>query len=160
MKKRSKYRPKGVNPEAWKVAMLGTRVLSTDDALKSAEALRLSVEDACRGQATIAGWRLIFDCVNLAEQLCRQRVAQGLEAIEELQDTIAQIHDRQKATGTKALYPAEMSALRDFAADYAGILSGVTNREYMEAQRGVEDRVRRILSTERIPASVRVLEAL
>ena len=159
MRKRSKYRPHGVNPEAWKVAMLGSRVLTTDDALKRAEVLRLAVEEACKGQATHMDWRTIFDCVNVAEQLCKHRVVQGSEAIDSLQVTIEAIHDRQRITKTRALYPAEMAELRDFAADYADILAGVTNREYMEAQRGVEDRIRRILSTERIPASVRIVEA-
>lgn len=159
MRKRSSYRPKGANPTAHLMAMMGVQVLPKDDALLRAERLRFAVDDACQGKCDTKGWRLIFDCVNLAEQLCKMRAVHGIEVIDAMQDTISIIFDRQQQQGTRALYPAEIAALRDFAADYAGILSGVTMSEYMNAQRGVEDRIRRILSGERIPASVRVLEA-
>ena len=57
------------------------------------------------------------------------------------------------------MHQVEKAALRGFSADYAGLLSGVTQREYMVAQRRVEDRIRRILSGERIAVSTRILEA-
>ena len=58
------------------------------------------------------------------------------------------------------MHQDEKHVLRDFAEDYVGLLSGVTQQQYMIAQRGVEDRIRRILSGERIPASIRVVEAI
>ncbi len=68
---------------------------------------------------------------------------------------------RPKGVNPTAYLMAMMgAALQDFAADYASILGGVTQQQYMLAQRGVEDRIRRILSGERIPASVRVVEAV
>lgn len=160
MRKRSSYRPKGVNPTAHLMAMMGAAALSRTDVLIRAERVRLAVDQACMGQATPADWRQVFDAVNMAEQFIRMKIAQGKEMVDGLQDTIEAIHDRQRATGTKALHADERAILRDFAADYATILSGVTQQQYMQAQRGVEDRVRRILSGERIPASVRVLEAV
>jgi len=160
MKKRSKYRPKGVNPAAHIMAIMGAARMSVTDALIRAEAVKLEVESACAGSATVADWRGIFDAVNMAEQLVRMKVADGLEAIEALQAMVEAIMDRQRDTGTRALHKAERDALRDFAADYAGLLSGVTQQQYMLAQRGVEDRIRRILSGERIPESGRVLEAM
>lgn len=159
MRKRSAYRPKGVNPTAHLVAMMGACRLSTTDALLRAERVRLAVDDACTGRADAPAWRVIFDGVNMAEQLIRMKSAAGRDVVESLQDTIAVIVDREREQGTKALHAAEVAALRGFAADYAGLLCGVTQREYMEAQRGVEDRIRRILSGERIPASIRILEA-
>lgn len=158
MRKRSSYRPKGAMPNAHLIAMMGTCRLSTTDALLRAERVRLAVDDACGGRADVTAWRTIFDAVNMAEQLIRMKSAAGRDVVESLQDTIAVIVDRQTTEGTRALHQVEMAALRGFAADYAGLLSGVTQREYMVAQRGVEDRVRRILSGERIPVSVRVIE--
>ena len=160
MRKRSSYRPKGVNPTAYLMAMMGNATLSRTDVLIRAERVKLAVDQACMGQATPADWRQVFDAVNMAEQFIRAKVCEGREVVEGLQETIEAIHDRQRATGTKALHQAERDMLKDFAADYAGILSGVTQQQYMQAQRAVEDRVRRILSGERIPASVRVLEAV
>ena len=159
-RKRSSYRPKGVNPNAHIMAMMDAAALSSDDVLIRASRVRLAVDQACMGQATPADWRQVFYAVNMAEQLIRMKLAGGRDAVEGLQATIEAIHDRQRATGTKALHQAERAALQDFAADYAGILSGVTQQQYMLAQRGVEDRIRRILSGERIPASVRVVEAV
>lgn len=158
MRKRSKYKPKAVNPQAHLMAMMGASLMSPTDALLRAEKVRLAVEDAAQGRCDVAGWRIIFDAVNMAEELGRKRVVSG--SVDGLQGLIEAIHGRQRATGTKALYAAEIAALRDFAADYADVLCGVTQQQYMVAQRGVEDRIRRILSTERIPASVRIVEAV
>lgn len=160
MRKRSSYRPKGVNPTAHLMAMMGAACLSTSDVLIRAERVRLAIDQACIGQATPTDWRQVFDAVNMAEQLIRMKVAAGREVVEGLQETIEAIHDRQRATGTRALHQAERDMLKDFAADYAAILSGVTQQQYMNAQRGVEERVRRILCGERIPANVRIVEAV
>lgn len=160
MRKRSAYRPKGVNPQAHLMAMMGAARMGTDDVLKRANALHLQVEEACGGRATLADWRGIFDAVNVAEQWMKMRVAAGLDVIEALQLLIESIMDRQRASGSKALRDNEKAALRDFAADYAGLLSGVTQQQYMLAQRGVEDRIRRVLSGERMPVSMRVVECI
>lgn len=159
MRKRSSYRPKGVNPTAHLMAMMGAARLSTTDVLIRAERVKFAVEQACIGQATIEDWRQVFDAVNMAEQLIRMKLAAGREVVEGLQQSIEAIHDRQRATGTKALRADERALLRDFAADYTCILGGITQQQYMLAQRAVEDRIRRILSGERIPASVRIVEA-
>ena len=52
MRKRSKYRPTGVNPQAHLMAIMGASLMSTTDALKRAQVLRLQVEEACGGRAT------------------------------------------------------------------------------------------------------------
>ena len=159
MRKRSAYRPKGANPQAHLLAIMGSARMSTTDALKRAEALKLQVEEACGGRASLADWRGIFDAVNMAEEWMRMKVAAGIDVISDLQSMIEALMTRQRETGSRALYAGEKAALRDFAADYAGLLSGVTQQQYMNAQRGVEDRIRRILSGERIPASIRIVEA-
>lgn len=160
MSARKKYRPYGVNPTAHLMAMMGAAAMSKADVIQRASNLRDAVEAASRGQADKAAWRLVFDCINVVEQLARMKVVQGLDVIEELQATVAGVMDRQRETGTRALRASELAALRNFAADYTAILSGVTQQQYMQAQKGVEDRIRRILSGERIPASLRVVEAV
>lgn len=158
-RKHSKYKPKGVNPMAHVMAMMGACRLSTDDALLRAERVRGAVDAACTGRASQQSWRLLFDAVNVAEQLVRAKRATGRDAVDSLQDTIAVIVDRERTDGTRALHAAEIAALRGFAADYAGLLSGLTQQQYMQARAGVEDRIRRILSGEKLPASIRVIES-
>jgi hypothetical protein len=133
--------------------------MSRTDVLLRGMALKDAVEKTSQAKASQDDWRLIFDCINIVEQLAKMKVVQGLDVIEELQDTIVHVMDRQRDTGAKSLRSGELAALRDFAADYATILRGVTQQEYMRAQAAVEDRIRRILSSETIPASVRVVEA-
>ena len=160
MRKRSKYRPTGANPSAYLIAIMGAARMSTTDALVRAQALHAQVEAACGGRATPADWRGIFDAVNMAEQWMRMKVAAGIDIIESLQVTIESLIARQRETGSKALHQAEKNALMGFSADYAGLLSGVTQQQYLIAQRGVEDRIRRILSGERISVSTRVVECI
>lgn len=160
MRKRSSYRPKGINPTAHLVAMMGAACMSREDVIRRGMDLSEAVQRASQGKASKEDWRLIFDCINVIEQLARMKVLQGLDVLEELQATVMQIMDRQRDTGTKALRATELTALRDFAADYTTVLRGVTQQQYMNAQRAVEDRIRRMLASERIPASVHVVEAL
>lgn len=153
MRKRSKYRPKGVNPLAYKMAMQGACCLSAEDAVIRASRVALAVDDISKGKGTVEQWRQVFDAVNMAEAWMRAKVADGLDAVQEAQDVVETILDRQRDTGSKALYPHELATLRGFAADYAGLLSGVTHQEYCTAQRKVEERIRRVLSGEHISAS-------
>jgi hypothetical protein len=152
MRKRSAYKPRGVNPLAHLMAMQGARLLSADDALIRAERVRLAVDDIAKGKGTVAKWREVFDAVNMAEAWMRNRVAKGLEVVEATQVLVESILDRQRDSGSLALHSHELQSLRDFAADYCGLLQGVTHQEYFLAQKQVEDRCRRILSGERIPA--------
>ena len=160
MRKRSSYKPRPVNPSAHIVAMLGAGRLSVTDTIKRAQNLHDAIERASRAEASQDDWRLIFDAINIIEQLCRMRVLEGLDVLEGLQETVVSIMDRAKKTGTKALRASELAALREFRADYATVLRGVTQQQYFRAQAAVEDRIRRVLSGERIPASVRVVEAV
>lgn len=158
MRKRSSYRPGPVNPSAHLVAMMGAACMSRQDVLMRGLNLADAVQRTSTGTATKEDWRLVFDCINVVEQLARMKVVQGLDVLEQLQATVVQIMDRQRDTGTKALRASELAELRGFAADYTEILRGVTQQQYMQAQRAVEDRIRRVLSGERIAASVRVVE--
>lgn len=158
MRKRSSYRPRGVNPTAHLMAMMGAARMSVDDVLQRAGALRMSVDALCQGRGTKADWMLVFDAVNMAEQWTRAGLVHG-DSIDELQAHILAALDRKRETGSVGLKADERAVLNAFAADYASILSGVSQREYFDAQRAVEQRVRRVLAGERIPAGVHVVEA-
>lgn len=166
MRKRSRYRPGPVNPQAHLMAMQGTCRFDRTDALLRAERLHLAVEDVAKAQADQAQWRVIFDAVNMTEQWVRHGVVDRAAAphIEALQTTIEAVMDRTRATGRRALRYDELAALRDFAACYVDILCGVTMSDYFKAQEAVERRIRRVLAGERMGAGhepgVRVVEAV
>lgn len=158
MKKRSKYRPKPVNTQAHLLAMLGAAKISATDALKRAAPVALAVEDVAKGRATTDSWRDIFDAVNIAEELIRAKVAAG--SIEDVQRVMVAILDRARATGVKAARASELAELRGFAADYATILSGATNQQFALAANAVSERIRRVMSSKRLPDDLVVVEAL
>ena len=139
--------------------MMGAARMSVDDVLQRAGALRMAVDAACRGHGTKADWMLVFDAVNMTEQWARTGLVSGQDSIEELQAHILAALDRKRLNGTTGLTVDERVALAAFACDYASILSAVSNRDYFDAQRAVESRVRRVLSGERMPAGVHVVEA-
>lgn len=159
MSARKRYRPSGVNRFAHIVAMAGATKLSKDDALVRAA----RVHDACTaivtGKASRDDWTHLADCVNIVEELGRMRLVAGQDVIESTQDVIVGILDRRRETGSLALYAAEVAVLQGFATDYSAVLCGITQSEYMQAQQRVEDRIRRVLSGERLPASTRVVVA-
>ena len=159
MSARKRYRPYGVNRMAHIVAMAGATKLSRTDVMARAS----RVHDACKaiitGKATRDDWTHLADCVNIIEELGRMRLVAGQDVVESTQDVIVGILDRKRDTGSLALYAIEVCVLQGFAADYSTILNGITQSEYMTAQQRVEDRIRRVLSGERIPASTRVVMA-
>ncbi len=157
MKPRKKYRPKPVNPTVYLLAMQGASLLSQQDRLERTNRLSAAVEVACMGCATREHWALIVDSLNMAEMFARHKVAAGLGEIYAMQVLVEEILNRQKATGTKALKAQEQADLRAYAEAYSDLLAGVTHRQYFEAQEAAENRARRILAGERIPAG-RVLD--
>lgn len=158
MKKRSKYKPKPINPQAHVLAMLGAARLSVTDVLKWSEPVRVAVEDVAKGVATVQSWREIFDAVNVTEELIRAKVAQG--CIEDVQAVMVAVLDRARATGVKAVRASELAELRGFASDYATVLSGVTNQQLDQAVTAVRSRVQRVMSAKRVPDDIVVVEAV
>ena len=88
-----------MNPQAHVMAMMGAAALSSDDVLIRASRLRLAVDQACMGQATPADWRVVFDAVNMAEQLIRMKLCAGREVVEGLQETIVAARKFDANTG-------------------------------------------------------------
>jgi hypothetical protein len=146
-RKRSKYRPRGVNPTAHLVAMMGVSWLSRDDQTLWALAIDDAVRAVARGQASQAHWREIFDAVNLVEQLVIMRKAQDPHGlVQAAQDACEAILERQRATGVRAARAAELAALHALRAGWVELMSGITQAERFAAGEAVAHRVRRALA--------------
>jgi uncharacterized protein (UPF0147 family) len=146
-RKRSKYRPRGVNPTAHLVAMMGVSWLSRDDQTLWALAIDDAVRAVARGQASQAHWREIFDAVNLVEQLVIMRKAQDPHGlVQAAQDACEAILDRQRATGVRAARAAELAALHELRAGWVELMSGISQAERFAAGEAVAHRVRRALA--------------
>jgi hypothetical protein len=146
--KRSKaYRPRGVNPTAHLVAMMGVSWLSRDDQTLWALAIDDAVRAVAQGQASQAHWREIFDAVNLVEELVRMRKAQDPHGLVQVaQDACEAILDRQRATGVRAARASELAALHELRAGWVELMSGITQAERFAAGEAVAHRVRRALA--------------
>ena len=146
-RKRSKYRPRGVNPTAHLVAIQGVAWLSRDDQTLWALAIDDAVRAVARGQASQAHWREIFDAVNLVEELVRMRKAHDPgRIVQAAQDACEAILDRQRATGVRAARASELAALHELRAGWVELMSGITQAERFAAGEAVAHRVRRALA--------------
>jgi hypothetical protein len=160
MKKRSKYRPRGVALDAWKIAMQGSMRLSVEDQLRASMPVRAAVERAAKSQQSKEDWRDIFDAMNLIEAMAHVGVIKdgAREFVEAHQETIVSIMDRHRATGSNVLRPAEVDMLRELSATWAQVLEVCTHRELFAAQERVVRKVRNALA-QGSNGSVRVVEA-
>jgi hypothetical protein len=141
------YRPRGVNPTAHLVAIMGVSWLSRDDQTLWALAIDDAVRAVARGQASQAHWREIFDAVNLVEQLVIMRKAQDPHGlVQDAQDACEAILDRQRATGVRAARASELAALHELRAGWVELMSGITQAERFAAGEAVAHRVRRALA--------------
>ena len=146
MRKRSSYRPRGVNPTAHLVAMHGASLLSRDDRTIWALELRDALDAVREARATQRQWGVIFDAVNLAEELCRMGLASDPDrVISAAQDVCAEVIGRQ-AKGIRAVRAAELSALRDLEAAMIDILAAVTHAERFRAEQTIRARTRAALA--------------
>lgn len=160
MRKRSSYRPRGANPNAWKVGIQGAMRLSLTDQIKTLAKVRDAVEalaDCCPSKEA---WAHVFDCVNLLEAFSKLRVIKegGAAYVTELQTLVASALGRQRDTGSNVLRPAEVSALREMVSIYGDVLATCTHRELFEAIERVERKVAQALAMGS-HGSVQVLEA-
>ncbi len=147
MRKRSKYRPRPVNPEAHLVAMMGAAWLSRNDQTVWALQIDSAVTAVARGQAGEAEWRCIFDSVNLVEELVRMRLASdpaGL--VQAAQDACLAILDRQRDSGKRAVRAGELAALQELRAAWVSLMANITQGERFRAGEAVARRVRHALA--------------
>jgi hypothetical protein len=142
MRKRSRYRPRGVNPTAHLVAMHGAALLSRDDRTIWALEMRAALDAVREGRATVTQWGVIFDSVNLAEELCRMGLASDPEGVISAAQAVCAEVIRRHAVGTRAIRAAELAALRDLEAAAIDILATVTHAERFRAEERIRARTR------------------
>lgn len=141
-RKRSRYRPRGVNPTAHLVALQGCMLLHKDDAIAFSLPARVAVAAIIKGQGTEEHWTSLFVAIAVAEQLTRHRIVQDADgALADMQRTVEDIIKRQSTQGTRALYASEIARLDGFAADYAAILCSVTHSELFKAHESAQVRI-------------------
>lgn len=159
-RKRSSYRPKHTaNPLSYMTAIKGAHKLCAHDQLTRAARVRASVDMLAGSTGGVAEWRDVFDAINMIEAFAQiGTVRHAREFVQEQQDTVTAAMDRQRATGSNVLRPAEVDTLRHLAATWAEVLAEVTFREYFEAEERVKRKVRQALA-KGSHGSVRVVEA-
>jgi hypothetical protein len=158
-RKRCRRRAQAVNPLAYQAALMGACKMTFQDASRRAIGLCLAVDEARQGRQSAAHWREIFDAINITNELVRSRVAQDPAGnIAALEKMAVDIMARFNTSGSAALRFDELRSLREFAADYAALLQGVTMGEYFNACAKVENRTARVLSGERMQGA-RVVQA-
>ena len=142
-RKRSTYRPRGVNPTAHLVAITGAALLSRDDRTVWALQMYDALDAVARGKAQRQQWGVIFDAVNLAEELVRMGLAADPDGIiSGAQAACAEIIRRQQATGTRAVRAGELAALRCLEVAMIDILAAVTHSERFRAEERIRARTR------------------
>ncbi len=158
-RKRCRRRARAVNPLAYQAALMGACKMTFQDASRRAIGLCMAVDEARQGRQSATHWREIFDAINITNELVRAKVAQDPSgAIARLESMAVAMMARFRALGSATLRSEELQALREFSADYTGLLQGVTMGEYFTACAKVEARTRRVMSGERM-ACATVVEA-
>lgn len=146
-RKRSRYRPRPVNPMAHQMAMMGAALISQDDQTVWALQIDDAVRAVGRGQATQDQWRTIFNGVNLVEQLIRMRKAEDPDGVvQAAQDACLAILERQRETGKRAVRASELTALHELRAAWVTLMSGITQSERFQAEEAIGRRVQAALS--------------
>ena len=84
---------------------------------------------------------------------------QRRDYINAIQGVVVKILDRQKATGTKALYPGELEDLRGMVDLWVELLSTVTHREYFTAEERAQKKLQTVLRAKGPVEGVRIVEA-
>lgn len=141
-RKRSRYRPRGVNLSAHVMAMHGAARLSVDDRTVWALQLDAAIQAVRVARAGESDWCCIFDAVNLIEEWCRMKIARDDDGlVERAQEAIVAILDRQRTTGTRAARAAELQALQALQQAWIDLLAGVTHAERFRAEERVARRV-------------------
>ena len=114
MSKRKRYRPKQVNPNVLALASIGQSKLTPEDQDERIAPARLGLEQITKEQASQADWQAIFDVINMLDRFVRMPTVMrhGKDYLNTMQGVVVKILDRQKATGTKTLYPGELNDLK------------------------------------------------
>lgn len=162
MRKRSRYRPKGVNAQAHMVAIVGAGRLSKTDQLTRLAKLDAAVVSILRTGGQIDDWREVFDTLNMVEAFAGMPAVMrhARPFVQSTQEAIVSALDRQKATGAKALKADEAQHLRDLQGVWAELLAVVSMQQYYQAEQRVRRRIVQVLRSSKPEPGVHVVEAM
>ncbi len=142
-KPRKQYKPKHVNPVAWKVAVMGQRLLAEVDREDFADPVKLAVDNASKGSASKADWQAIFDVINMVDTFSTMpKVMQdATDYARSIQNVIERLLNRQKETKSTSLYSHELADLRGLVDLWCEVLMVVTMAEYLQCQEKTHSRI-------------------
>ena len=120
-----------------------------------------AVERIAQGVADKDDWQDVFDVINRMERFAAMPTVMrnGGDYINTIQGVVVKILDRQKATGTKALYPGELEDLRGIVNLWVELLSTVTHWEYFTAEERAKKKLQTVLRAKGPVEGVRIVEA-
>lgn len=161
MSKRKRYRPKPVNPNVLALASIGQSKLTAEDQDSRTGPPRLALEQITKGQASQTDWQAIFDVINMLDRFVKMPTVMrhGKDYLNTMQGVVVTILDRQKSTGTKAIYPGELEDLRGLVDLWSELLATVTHREYSMAEDRAHARLVSVLRSKKAQPGVRICEA-
>ena len=143
------------------LASIGQSKLTAEDQEARIAPPRLALEQITKGQASQADWQAIFDVINMLERFATMPTVMrnGADYINTIQGVVVKILDRQKATGTKALYPGELEDIRGLVDLWTELLATVTHREYSLAEDRAHARLVSVMRSKKAQPGVRICEA-
>ena len=161
MSKRKRYRQKPVNPNVLALASISQSKLTPEDQEARIAPPRLALEQITKGQASQADWQAIFDVINMLDRFVKMPTVMrhGKDYLNTMQGVVKTILDRQKETGTKAIYPGELEDLRGLVDLWTELLATVTHREYSLAEDRAHARLVSVLRAKNPVPGVTVCEA-
>lgn len=108
-------------PAAFAVVMANLGTPTTTEALQMVSLLERAVEGIATGDPDPWHWGTVTDLLAILEALVRLRVLQGRDEVLRLMQVCTVVLQRIKATGSPALYAAELADLRSLVPVWADI---------------------------------------
>jgi hypothetical protein len=117
-KPRKRYVPRHINPLAHQLGMNGARQIDPDERRERMDILRGGVDAIAAATAGPDEWQRVFAVVNMLAAIGDLpggplKKADGF--IGDVQDMVADVMDRIRATDSKTLYPEEITTLLGIA---------------------------------------------
>lgn len=163
MRKRSKYRPQGVNIAAHQMAMRGAALLNERDIAEFVGPVRQAVASITTAQETRDDWRAVFGAVNVTEALLESRVSgdrphEWRQWVDDVQTAALTVISRRSDRPKAALHAEEARHLRSIVGTYETACRAVTCRQMLEARRRAGRKVGQALARPDKPCGVTVVE--
>lgn len=146
-RKRGARRRTAANPQAYLLAIAGKSPVPKEQQLKRGLEVRMAVDAVTSGQADREAWALVFDMINLIEELCSDpAVAQGAEEfVAALQAAMVRMVERQQEGGF-SVSADDVALLNEAVALFVELLGRVTYGQVIKAQGDVVHRLRERLA--------------